>query len=253
MAHHRPRALASSAAVAVVSLSAVTAQADPSPLGLSVSLERAAGVAFASARPTSSDTGFGATTFAIAGPAINPIALPRAAADALLPGGLTLGGAVALGTASVSDNPDSGASSSITGHAWLLSPRVGYLLHLAPPFDLWPRAGLTIAGAGLQEPDSQSCASTSIGAPGVPPTSTPTCTTHSGPSESLTFVAVSLDVAGAIRLTQTFNLLVGVAYDHVVSASGSSTSGSTGASSDLQAGGKYLGGQLWLGLGGYVL
>jgi hypothetical protein len=221
------------------------ARADDGSVGLAVSLERVAGVAYASIRPTSSDTSFGATSVTFAGAAINPIALPRIGADAILPMGLTLGGAIAYGAASLSSNPDRGQSSSETGHAFLISPRVGYLIRLSPLFDLVPRLGVTIANAGLTSPDQQVCTFSMTGGQ--------SCTTAPGDSVSLTLVAASVDVAAAVRLTRTFNLLAGLAYDHVFSASGSSTNGSNGQSTDAQAQGKYFGFQLWLGLGGYVL
>jgi hypothetical protein len=62
-------------------LTPAEARADEAPVGLSLSIERVAGIAYASLRPSSSDTSLGATTFGIAGPAINPIALPRLGID----------------------------------------------------------------------------------------------------------------------------------------------------------------------------
>jgi hypothetical protein len=251
MTRTRCRRTSVTVATAACLLLSADARADESP-SLSLSIERVAGMAYGSARPTSSDTSFSATTFGITGPAINPIALPRVGADALLPIGLTLGGALGYGYASLTVSPDGQTSQSITGNAWLISPRVGYLLHLGPLLDLWPRVGVTFAGAGLKEPDSQSCSSF---ANNIGPTST-TCTTSPGASDSLFFVAASLDVAAALRLTRSFNLLGGVAYDHVFAASGSaSSSQSSGNSSsaDLHAQGKYLGAQVWFGLGGYLL
>jgi hypothetical protein len=230
---------------------ATNAHAGDSPIGLSISIERVAGVAYGSAHPTTSNTSLAATTFGIAGPAINPIALPRAGADAILPMSLTLGAAVGFGNASLSITPDDGsAGESLSGTAWLVSPRIGYLLHLGPIFDLWPRIGVTLAGANLKEPDSQSCSS--ITSNGI--TSTETCTTSPGGSDSLFFAAASVDVAAAIRLTKTFNVLGGIAYDHVFVANGSQSSGGGGGgSNDVHAEGRYLGLQLWFGLGGYVL
>jgi hypothetical protein len=245
--------------VAVVTLALLAvltpaeARADEAPVGLSLSIERVAGVAYASLRPTSSDTSLGATTFGIAGPAINPIALPPLGIDVILPIGLTLGGAIGYGHASLSESESTGAtSSSFTGNAWLVSPRVGYLFHVAPIFDIWPRAGITFAGANLQEPDSQTCSSFSSPA-GVIDSS---CTNTPGPSESIFVVAASIEVAAALRLTRSFNVLGGIAYDHVFAASGSTTtqqSSGNSTSSDAQVQGKYLGAQLWFGLGGYVL
>jgi hypothetical protein len=230
---------------------ATNAHADDSPIGLSISIERVAGVAYGSAHPTTTNSSLAATTFGIAGPAINPIALPRVGADVILPMSLTLGVAVGFGNASLSISPDDGsADQTLSGTAWLISPRLGYLLHLGPIVDLWPRIGVTLAGANLKEPDSQSCSSFSSN--GI--TSTETCTTSPGGSDSLFFAAASVDVAAAIRLTKTFNLLGGVAYDQVFAASGSESSGGGGSSSDdLHPQGRYLGLQLWFGLGGYVL
>jgi hypothetical protein len=165
--------------------------------------------------------------------------------------GLTLGGALGYGNASLSYSPDSGQSSSISANAWLLSPRVGYLLHLGPLFDLWPRAGVTFAGASVQSADLQNCTVTIVNGQ-----QTQTCTTTPGPSDSIFLVAASVEVAGALRLTRSFNLLGGLSYDHVLSASGSETTHSSSGSSqsqDLQTGGKYFGPQVWLGLGGYLL
>jgi hypothetical protein len=233
-------------------LTPAEARADESPVGLSLSIERVAGFAYASLRPTSSDTSRGATTFGIAGPAINPIALPRLGIDVILPIGLTLGGAIGYGHASLSESDGTGATTdSFAGNAWLVSPRVGYLFHVAPIFDVWPRAGITFAGARLQEPDSQSCSSFSSPA-GVIDSS---CTSTPGPSDSIFVVAASIEVAAALRLTRSFNVLGGIAYDHVFAASGSTTQQSSGnsTSSDAQVQGKYLGAQLWFGLGGYVL
>jgi hypothetical protein len=81
-----------------------------------------------------------------------------------------------------------------------------------------------------------------------------TCTSSPGGRDSLFFAAASVDLAAAIRLTKTFNVLGGIAYDHVFAASGSTSSGGGGSSSnDLHPEGRYLGLQLWFGLSGYVL
>ena len=240
-------------------LTPAEARADEAPVGLSLSIERVAGIAYASLRPSSSGTSLGATTFGIAGPAINPIALPRVGIDVVLPIGLTLGGAIGYGHASLSESESTGAESdSFTGNAWLVSPRVGYLFHVAPIFDLWPRAGITFAGANLQEPDSQTCSTfnSPAGAPLGAGTIDTSCTSTPGPSESIFVVAASIEVAAALRLTRSFNVLGGIAYDHVFAASGSTTtqqSSGSSTSSDAQVQGRYLGAQLWFGLGGYVL
>jgi hypothetical protein len=226
-----------------------SARADDAPLGLSVSLERVAGLAYGSARVDGANASFGATAFGIAGPAINPINFPRAAADVLLPSGLTLGGAIGYSGAALSVNPDGGSSGTITGNAWLISPRVGYLVHLGPLVDLWPRVGITFAGAGLQTGNDQSCSSTTGFGNGPPPPET--CTTSPGPTYSLFYTAASVDLAAALRLTRSFNVLGGISYDQVFAGSGSTTQ--SGMTSDIHAGGQFLGLALWFGLGGYVL
>jgi hypothetical protein len=224
------------------------ARADDIPVGLSVSIERVAGVAYGSARVDSSNASFGATAFGIAGPAIDPINLPRAAADVLLPSGITLGGALGYSNAALSINPDGGTSSTINGNAWILVPRVGYLLHLGPLLDLWPRVGVTFAGAGLQSPDSQSCSTVDL--PGGTQVMQ-TCTTSPGPSYSLFYTAATVELAAVLRATRSFNVLGGIAYDQVFAGSGSTTS--DGVTTDLQAGGQFFGVSLWFGIGGYVL
>ena len=62
------------------------------------------------------------------------------------------------------------------------------------------------------------------------------------------------EVVASLRITKSFNFLAGLSYDHVISASGSNSSslGSTTSSSDADVSGRYLGAQLWLGLGGYA-
>jgi len=234
--HLRPALLGIAVGVAVFAI-VPAARAD---LGLSISLERAAGLAYANARPTNSSESFGITSFSIAGPALNPVAAPRVGVDVILPIGLTLGGAVAYDYVALSNNPDNGSSSTETGHAWLLSPRVGYRIAAGEIIDITPRVGITLASATLNQPD-YTC--------GVGGTTCP------GDSSSIFFGALSLDVPVALRLTRSFNLLGGVAYDHVFTASGSSESGPANArqSSDAHASGRYLGIQLWFGLGGYVL
>jgi hypothetical protein len=228
-----------------------SAHAQDKPALLSLSVERVAGVSYTSIRPSSASASYGITTFGIAGPAVSPVALPRIGADVLLPMGLTLGGGLGYGNVSLSYSPDNGPSSSESANAWLFSPRVGYLVHLGPLFDLWPRAGLTFAGAGIQAGDSQACTVTFVNGQ-----QQQSCTTYPGPSDSIFLVAASVDLAAAWRVTRSFNLLGGLSYDHVVSASASETthqSSGSSQSNNVDVGGKYFGPQLWLGLGGYLL
>lgn len=209
-----------------LSLFAMPARADEAPLGLSVGLERVAGFSYGLARLDAVNGGsFGATAFSLAGAAIDPIDLPRVAGDAILPSGLTLGGALGYSHAEVAIRPDSGQSSTLDGEVWLLSPRAGYRIRMSPLIDLWPRGGITFARAGL--------------------------TDGSGNTYSLFYTAISLDMAAVVRVTQSFNVLGGIAYDHVVAGSGSETEG--GMPVDLKAGGQLFAGSLWFGIGGYVL
>ncbi|MGH7437486.1 MAG: hypothetical protein ACRENE_17555, partial [Polyangiaceae bacterium] len=70
-------------------------------------------------------------------------------------------------------------------------------------------------------------------------------------SYSLFYALVSLDVAVALRVTQSFNILGGIAYDQVFAASGGQTQ--NGQNQDIKASGQVLAGSLWFGIGGYVL
>ena len=172
------------------------AWADDSPIGLSISLERVAGASYGSARLDAATGGsFGATAFTFAGAAIDPIFLPRAAADVILPSGLTLGGALAYSHAALASNPDNPqngqGSGTLNGEVWLFSPRLGYRMHLSPLFDLWPRAGITFARAGFTNADTQVC--NSITGPGLPPTP-PTCMNTPGNTDSLFYSLISVDL-----------------------------------------------------------
>ncbi len=216
-----------SAAVALavsLLLVAFDTRADDSAVRLSLSIERVAGVAYGHARPTSPNESFTATVFGIGEPAIGPIALPRLGADVLLPVGLTLGGAVGYSMTSLTVSSDGDRGPTFTGNAWLLSPRIGYLRHLGPLLDVWPRVGVTFARGSLRQPDSQACSAFKLG-------TSETCMTLPGETDSLLFVAASVDVAAALRLTRSFNLLGGIAYDQVFSTSASTNAPQNGAKS----------------------
>jgi hypothetical protein len=215
------------------------------PIDVSVSIERAAGVAVSNLHPNGTDS-LGVTTVTLAGAAVNPIALPRLGIDVVLPSGITLGTGLAAGYANLSDNPNGGQGASDNGTAWLVSPRIGYRLRLGSLFDLTPRVGFTFAGGSLGSSSSnESCT--------YSPTGVSACsTTPVTSSTSVFFGAVSADVALAMRVTSSFNLLAGLSLDDVVAASGSSSSSGQANSQGVNAGGSYVGGQLWLGLGGYL-
>ena len=242
----RGRAAAGLACGAALLACAGEVRADP--IDVSVSIERAAGLAVSNLHPNASDS-LTVTTVTLAGAAVNPIALPRLGVDVVLPSGLTVGTGLAAGYANLSDNPSGGGQgASDNGAAWLVSPRIGYRLRLGPLFDLTPRAGFSFAGGSLgSQSSSEACT--------YSPSGVATCsTTPSTSSTSVFFGAISLDVALAMRLTSSFNLLAGLSFDDVVAAGGSSSTSGQGSngSQSANAGGSYVGGQLWLGLGGYL-
>lgn len=232
---------------ACVLLVSAGARADDAPLNLSISVERVAGVAYVSFAPSGAGGSITATTVGLAGPAVNPLGLPRAGGDVILPMGLTLGGAVGYGNVSLSFPPNYGFSTSWSGDAWMLAPRVGYLLHLAPFFNLWPRAGVTFGEVSGSVPGSVNTSTNcSNGATGC------TTSTTTGPSQtaSLFAASVSPEVVAVVRLTRSLNLLGGVSLDYVFATSGSA--GPDGNTQSVSTGGTYYGIQGWLGIGGYV-
>ncbi|MGA2451654.1 MAG: hypothetical protein ABTD50_23605 [Polyangiaceae bacterium] len=190
------------------------------------------------------------TSVGLGGPALNPLGLPRAGADVILPTGLTLGGAVGYGNVSLSANPNSGSSTSVSGDAWLLAPRVGYVLHLAPFFDLWPRAGVTFGEAEGSIPSSLVTATSCPDSTASGSSCTTTSTTTASQSASIFAVSISPEVVAVLRLTGSLNVLGGVSLDYVVATSASA--GSSGNSQSVDSGGTYYGVQGWIGLGGYV-
>ena len=213
---------------------------------LSLSLERVVGVAYSSARPSDASSSVSVTTVGVGGPSLNPVSIPRIGFDVILPSNLTLGAAVGFGLISIATHPDNGdGQTAESGKAYILSPRVGYRIEVAPWLDITPRAGVTLLGGSLTGPQRNVCSS-------APPYD---CTQKvDGTTDSLFAAAASVEVVGAMRVTKSFNILAGVAYDHVFAASGSEdrpTSATDRQTSDEKVDGKYLGVQLWGGLGGY--
>jgi len=196
---------------------------------VALSIERVGGIAYSSLRPTGAGGSASVTTFGVGGMAVNPIALPRLGVDVVFPSGMTLGAGAGYGVASLSLNPDGRASSTTTASTALFSPRVGYRASVAPWLDLTGRVGLTLARATLTEEEDDSV--------------------------SLFAAAASIEAVGAFRITSSFHVLAGLSYDHVIAASASSEStvspGSrSGGNEDVD--GRYLGAQMWLGMGGYL-
>jgi hypothetical protein len=224
----------------LVAFSAAEARADPH---ISLSLERVGGLTYGSYGPDALNGSITVTTFGVGGVLLNPIAIPRVGFDVILPSGLTLGGAVGFTYASVGVNPNGSQSETESGTGYLLSPRVGYRLALLPRLDFVPRAGLTFVGGSVNGGSTQSCAEGSNA--GVS-----NCTQQPGGSASLFVMTVSVDASVALRVTDSFNLLAGLAYDQIVAASASTTSNSQ--TTNQAANGSYLGLQAWFGLGGYL-
>lgn len=213
------------------------ARADPQ---VSISMERIGGVTYSSFAPHAANGSLTVTTLGVGGVPLNPVAIPRIGVDYILPSGLTLGGAVGFSTGWLASNPNGGSSQTDSANEVVIMPRIGYRLPLGPRLDFVPRAGVTFV-SGSESTPSQNCA--------VDVNDVTTCTEQAN-GASIFAIALSADVSVALRLTDSFNLLGGVAYDQVLSISASSTGGS--GSTNADASGTYFGLQAWLGLGGYL-
>jgi opacity protein-like surface antigen len=205
----------------------------------SLALERVGGIGYAKAASNADDSSLSLVALGVGGVTPNPFAVPRLGLDFILPSNLTLGGAV--GFTRLSASASSGSQSQDVGSVFLytLTPRIGYRIPLSDKVDLTPRAGLTFAGASVSPSDSKTGA-------------------------SIFAIAVGADAPVAFRLTDSFNVLVGVGIDYTVAATVSSTttsttftsgtSGSTSSTSsrtdDLK--GSLFSMQAWLGIGGYL-
>lgn len=204
------------------------------PPVVSVALERVGGVSYSKLSPSEGNGSASLTAFGLGSININPYTAPRLGIDYIAPSGVTLGGG--LGFARLSASADGGSSSSDVGPLFLytFSPRVGYRIPLSSKFDLTPRAGVTLAGGSLSLDNDQSV--------------------------GVFAVALSAEATGALRLTRSFNLLAGVAFDQTVSATSSATTKTTSSNgnvttthtSDQDIKGSLFTGQLWLGIGGYL-
>jgi hypothetical protein len=235
---------------AILALSLCTSEARADPLQVSVALERVAGVGYANARPTDASATVKLTTYGIGAVVADPLGLSRVGVDVMLPNRLTLGAAAGVGGTTLTVAPDGGQSTSVGAFAWLISPRIGYRLPVASFFDFWPRVGVTFVGANASQGDVQSCSVTFTPSGG----SVQTCSSQPGASASLFAVAASADLTAVLRLTRSFNILAGGAFDYVLTATGSTTpSGTNPQSSAADVKGQYYGLELWLGVGGYLL
>ena len=205
----------------------------------SIALERVGGIGYAKAASNQGDDSLSLVALGVGGVTPNPFAVPRLGLDFILPSNLTLGGAI--GFTRLSASTSSGSKSQDVGSVFLytLTPRIGYRIPLSDKVDLTPRAGLTFAGASASPSDSKNDA-------------------------SIFAIAIGADAPVAFRMTDSFNLLVGVGIDYTVSATVSSTSttsvttgGTTGSTTSTSTQSEDLKGSLfsmqaWLGIGGYL-
>ena len=226
----------------------VTPDAAPKVPSFSIALERVGGIGYAKAAAKEGDSSVSLVALGVGGVTPNPFAVPRLGLDFILPSNLTLGGAIGFtrlsaSTSSGSTSTSSGSKSQDVGSVFLytLTPRIGYRIPLSDKVDLTPRAGLTFAGASASPSDSKNDA-------------------------SIFAIAIGADAPVAFRMTDSFNLLVGVGIDYTVSATVSSTTststsfvgtgtgpGTTTTSTktdDLK--GSLFSMQAWLGIGGYL-
>lgn len=218
---------------------AVTPDAGPKVPSFSIALERVGGIGYAKAASNADDSSLSLVALGVGGVTPNPFAVPRLGLDFILPSNLTLGGAI--GFTRLSASTSSGSKSQDVGSVFLytLTPRVGYRIPLSEKVDLTPRLGLTFAGASASPSDSKN-------------------------SASIFAIAVGADAPVAFRMTDSFNLLVGVGVDYTVSATVSSTStsttvtgGTTGSTTATKTQtddvkGSLFSMQAWLGIGGYL-
>jgi len=226
-------------ASASASASASAGAAEGKVPSFSIALERVGGIGYAKAAANTGNDSLSLVALGVGGVTPNPFAVPRLGLDFILPSNLTLGGAV--GFTRLSASTSSGSTSQDVGSVFLytLTPRIGYRIQLSDKVDLTPRAGLTFAGASASPSNSSNDA-------------------------SIFAIAIGADAPVAFRLTDSFNLLVGVGIDYTVSATVSTTStsttttgGTTGSTTststqtdDLK--GSLFSMQAWLGIGGYL-
>ena len=235
-----PPAPAAGAATASASATSSVPSGDEGKVpSFSIALERVGGIGYAKASAKDSDDSLSLVALGVGGVTPNPFAVPRLGIDFILPSNLTLGGAV--GFTRLSASTSSGSTSQDVGSVFLytLTPRIGYRIPLSDKVDITPRAGLTFAGASASPSDSKNDA-------------------------SIFAVAIGADAPVAFRMTDSFNLLVGVGIDYTVSATVSTTTTSTTTTGvggttttstktqDDDVKGALFSMQAWLGIGGYL-
>ena len=207
---------------------------------LSLALERVGGIGYAKAASSDSDSNVSLVALGVGGVTPNPFAVPRLGVDFIMKANLTLGGAVGFTHLSASTGDKNSSQDVGSVFLYTLTPRVGYRIPLSEHVDLTPRAGLTFAGASYSPPSG------------------------SNGSASVFAVAIGADAPFAFRLTDSFNLLAGVAADYTVAATvttesssttvttgpGGSTTSNSSKTEDLK--GSLFSLQAWIGIGGYL-
>jgi len=211
---------------------------------VSLAVERIGGVSAVTVSPDDADDDLKLNIIGLGGPLQNPAAAPRIGADYVIEAGLTLGGAVGGMSGAAEVDGDKLGSASF----FLLQPRIGYRIAADDIFDITPRIGATMLWGSFQTGEGERCSYNYD-------TGNYDCQTVDGDDLSGSATMLSLEVVGALRATDSFNLLAGLAYDHLVSASGEIEQhefdgGTDTESDDYDGGASSL--QLWFGLGGYL-
>lgn len=116
-----------------------------------ISLERAFGFDYVketqSVGGVDQQTG-SATSFSLFSNPLSPVvtafSFPRAGVDVFVAPGLSLGTSLAVFHGSQSITPTGGTETSESFTGVVVTPRIGYVAHLAPSLSFWPRAGISI-------------------------------------------------------------------------------------------------------------
>jgi len=77
-------------------------------------------------------------------PLLSAFSFPRAGFDLFVAPGLSLGTSLGVFHGSQSATPTGGTETSQSFTGVVVTPRIGYVAHLAPSISFWPRAGISI-------------------------------------------------------------------------------------------------------------
>lgn len=218
----------------------------------SIALERFANLTalFFSTEGGGEDLGLRAKGLYAGGPIANPLTAPRLAVDRFLDSGWSVGAGLAFGLGDL-DSDDRGVERDEGGYRLLmLQPRVGYRWAVHPDFDVLPRAGITFGWGAITTGEYDECTYELNPQSGF---YEDVCSPGEGETVSGFAAVLDLEVTAAWRLTDSFNVLMGVAYDVVFAASGDYDEGGSGSTSSRDFDDGHLSSlQLWAGLGGYL-